>query len=217
MKEFFFKRKIQKYIKRLPKYQQDPEFFEELAELYLKLSQYEQAREYYQKTIEVYYQESSRSDEDKDFILDVCWKLLDIDPLNALAHRILGQEYCQIGEFDEAIELYKAFASRLTEAAYYEEAIAQYRNVLVLTPDDIQVHQQCFALLWKLHRKEDAVQELRKIAELAEKAGQLAKVIECYKKALKIMPSNAELQAELHRAVKLVRTREQPLRLVVNR
>lgn len=216
MKEFFLKRKIRIYTKRLSKNQQDAAFFEELAELHLKLSQNEQAREYYHKAIEGYYQENLRSGEDKDFILNVCWRLLEIDPLNLLAHRMLGQEYCQIGAFDEAIELYKAFASRLTEAACYEEAITQYQNVLVLTPDDIHVHQQCFALLWKLRRKEDAVQELRKIAELAEKAGQLAKAIECYQKALKIMPSNNELRAEFHRVVKLVRTREQPLRLVVN-
>ena len=185
--------------------------------MHLKLSQHEQAGEYYQQAIETYYQEDSRLGEDRDFILDVCWKLLEIDPLHTLAHRMLCQEYCQLGEFDEAIELYTTYASRLTEAALYEEAIAQYRNVLVLTPDDILIHQKCFSLLWKLHRKEDAVQELRKIAELAEKAGHLARVIECYKKALKIMPSHGELQAELRRVAKLVHTREQPLRLVVNK
>lgn len=216
MKHFFLKRKIRKYTKRLEKQHTNPILCVELAELYLNLSQPEQAAEYYQQAIETYYQEDSSLGEDRDFIVEVCWKLLDIDPLHSLAHRMLGQEYCQLGEFDEAIELYTAYASRLTQAALYEEAIAQYRNVLVLAPDDILIHQKCFSLLWKLHRKEQAVQELRKIAELAEKAGQLGKVIECYKKALKIMPAHAELQAELRRVAKVIHNRKQPLRLVVN-
>jgi tetratricopeptide (TPR) repeat protein len=217
MKNIFLKRKIRTYTKRVEKNPNDPVLCVELAEFYLELSQPERAADYYQRAIETYYQEDSRLGEDKDFILEVCWKLLEIDPLHALAHRMLGQEYCQLGEFDEAIDLYAAYAARLTEAALYEEAIAQYRNVLVLNPGDIAIHQKCFSLLWKLHRKEDAVQELRKIAELAEKAGHLAKVIECYKKALKIMPSHGELQAELHRVAKLIHTRKHPLRLVVNK
>jgi hypothetical protein len=42
MKEFFLKRKIRIYTKRLSKNQQDAAFFEELAELHLKLSLNEQ-------------------------------------------------------------------------------------------------------------------------------------------------------------------------------
>jgi tetratricopeptide (TPR) repeat protein len=71
-------------------------------------------------------------------------------------------------------------------------------------------------LLWRLRRKEEAIQELRKIAEIAERMGNIAKAVECYQKALKILPSNSEFQTELRRLVRLNKRDGNQLRLVVN-
>jgi tetratricopeptide (TPR) repeat protein len=217
MREFFIRRKIEKYKHRLVKHGDDSLYFQKVAELYLQISQQESAVEYYQKAIEAYYRNDSRLGEDNDFILEVCWKLLEIDPINALTYRILGQEYCGLGEFDEAVKLYKSFAKKLINIAQYEEAIAQYRNVLVLVPEDIEIREEVFSLLWRLRRKEEAVQELKKIADLAEKAENIAKALECYKKAVEIMPAHPDLQTELTRVTQLARNMEKPLRLVVNK
>ncbi|MBD3308212.1 tetratricopeptide repeat protein [candidate division KSB3 bacterium] len=213
----FIKRKIRKYEKRLAAHANDPEYIQDLADLYVQISQPDKARTYYQQAIETYYQRHSRLGEDTTFILDVCGKLLEIDPLNLLAHETLGQEYCSLGEFDDALKLYTAFARKLVQAGQYAKAIEQYRHVLVLTPHDIEIRQQCFSLLWKLRKKNEAIQELEKIAELAERQGNLVKAVECYRKAVKIMPSNSRLQAELSRVSQLTRTLEKPLRLVVNK
>ena len=217
MKEFFVKRKIKKYEQRLSKHDNDPQYFRELAELYLKISQHEPAAKYYQKAIEAYYRDDSQVGEDKEFIIEVCWELLAIEPLSKLACRTLGQEYCGLGEFNEAVQLYKSFADKLIKAARYDEAIVQYSNVLVLVPDNIEIRQEYFSLLWRLRRKEEAVQELRKIAKLAEQAGDIAKALDCYKKSLKIVPSDPELRAELVRVTQVARNTGKPLRLIVNK
>lgn len=217
MKDFFIKRKIEKYEQHLDEHLDDPVYFKKLGDLCLQLSRTEPAIEYYQDAIDAYYQDNSRVGEGNDFIFEICWKLLEIDPLNTLACGTLGQEYCGLGEFDEAITLYKTFASKLIEAAQYDDAIVYFRNALVLQPDDIEVRQNCFSLLWHLRRKEEAVQELRKIAELAEKTENITKALECYNKAVNIMPSDSELQTELKRLKQLAGNVEKPLRLVVNK
>jgi tetratricopeptide (TPR) repeat protein len=216
MKEFFLRRKIKKYERALAKYGDNPAYFHKLADWYSQLAQREAAIAYYHKAIETYYQDDSRLGQHNEFIIGVCGALLKLDPMDAMAHRTLGQEYCSLGEFEQAAELYKMFALKLIQTGQYHDAILQYRNALVLFPENLKWRQECFALLWKLHQKEEAVQELCKIAELAEKMGYLAKAAECYQKALKIMPNNIELQAELRRLGLMNRHTANQLRLVVN-
>ncbi len=216
MKEFFLKRKIKKYERNIDEYFDDPVYLRKLAKIYLQISQQESAIKYYHKAIEAYYQDNSRLGKDNEFILEVCWKLLEIEPMDIVAHRTLGQEYCSLGEFEEAAKLYKSFASKLAKVGQYNEAILQYRNALVLFPDDMKGRQNCFSLLWKLHKKEEAIQELRKIAEIAERTGEVAKAVECYQKAVKILPSSSEFHTELRRLIQLSRRNENQLRLVVN-
>ncbi len=217
MKEFFIKRKIRRYTRHLDKHRDDPVYLEKLGDLNAQVSRTEAAIKYYQKAIETYYQDNLQVGNESEFIMNLCWKLLEIDPVNTPACRALGQEYCGLGEFEESIRLYKAFAGKLVKAEQYQEAIVYYRNALVLQPDDIGLRQNCFSLLWRLRKKKEAVQELRKIAELAEKAEDIAKALECYHKAVKIMPSDSELQRELTRLKHLARDVEKPLRLVVNK
>lgn len=216
MKGFWLKRKIQKYEQHRDAHADDPVYFHDFAGLYRKGEQIEAAVDCYVNAINAYYREDSRLGVNNDFILTVCWNLLELDPLNTLAHQTIGQELCGLNEFEEAARLYKSFATKLAQAGQYEEAITQYRNVFVLTPNDIKGRQQCFALCWKLRRKNEAIQELQKIAELAEQKGLLAKAVECYQKALKIRPSNPELQAELRRLIQTHKHRHSQLRLVVN-
>jgi len=216
MKEFLLRRKIKKYERNIDAHVDDPIYLQKLAKLYLQISQRESALEYYHKAIEAYYQNDSRWGKNNAFILELCGTLLQLEPMDIVAHRTLGQEYCSLGEFEEAAQLYKSFAMKLARAGQYQEAILQYRNALVLFPEDLRGRQECFALLWKLHRKEEAVQELRKIAEMAESTRDIAKAVECYQKALKIMPSSSEFQTELRRLVQLNRHGENQLRLVVN-
>lgn len=216
MKNFWLNRKIRKLKHLCDTRADDPVVCYELAILYRKIENEEGAIDYCQRAITTYYREDSRLGVDNDFILEVCHTLRELDPLNVLAHQTTGQELCGLNEFTEAARLYLAFAAKLANVGRYEEAIAQYRNAFVLRPDDIKGRQQCFALLWKLRRKDDAVQELQKIAELAETRGLMAKAVECYKKALKINPANPELQAELRRLVHTHRQQHRQLRLVVN-
>jgi tetratricopeptide (TPR) repeat protein len=216
MKEFLLRRKIRKYERNISEHFDDPAYLQKLAEMYVQVSQRKSAIECYHKAIEAYYQDDSRLGKDNEFILALCWSLLKLEPLDILAHRTLGQEYCSLGEFEEAARLYKSFAVKLAKVGQYDEAILQYRNAFVLFPDDISGRQKCFSLLWRLHRIEEAIQELRKIAELAEGRGNITKAVECYQKALKIMPSRSEFQTELRRLVQLNRRGENQLRLVVN-
>lgn len=216
MKKFFLQRKIEKYERNIDKHVDDPVYLQKLAEMYVQIARRKLAIEYFHKAIEAYYRDDSRLGQDNEFILNVCWTLLELEPMDMIAYRTLGQEYCSLAEFEEAAKLYRSFATKLAKAGLYDEAIRQYRNVLVLFPDDLQIRQKCFSLLWRLRRKEEAVQELRKIAEIAEKMGDLTKAIECYQKALKIVPSSAEFQGELRRLVHVNRHGENQLRLVVN-
>jgi tetratricopeptide (TPR) repeat protein len=216
MKDFLLRRKLKKYEQNVNAHVNDPVYLQELASLYQRSSDQDAAITYYQKAIEAYYQDDSRLGVNNEFILQLCWTLLELDPRNALAYQTLGQEYCSLGEFEEAAQLYKSFAAKLAKAGQHDEAISQYRNVLVLFPDDIKTRQSCFSLLWKRHLKEEAVQELKKIAEIAESKGYIAKAVQCYQKALKIKPSDTEFQQELRRLIQTHRRGNNQLRLVVN-
>ncbi len=216
MKDFFVRQKIKKYTRSLAKYGDDPLSLEKIADLYVRLSQGDKARECYERAIEVYYQHDTRLGSDNEFILTLCWKLLDLDPVNELSYRILGQEFCGLSRFDDAAALYQRFAEKLTEGGQYEKAITQYRNVLVICPEKIEIRQRLVALLWRCRRKEEAAQELKKIAALAEKDGNVAEALECYKKAVEILPADSLLQAELSRISQCTRHMEKPLQLVVN-
>ena len=216
MKQFLTKWKIKKHRARLEKYGADATELFTLAQLYRQLAQDEQARESYQEAIEAYYQAGTRVGQDNEFIVMVCWALLALDPVNELAYRTLGQEFCGSCEFEQAVELYTHFAQKLVEAMRFDDAIAQYRNALVLRPENLELHQGLLTVLWRLHRKEEVVQELKTIAGLAEKAHDHGKAIECYRNALKIRPADILLKTELARLVQRVRTMEKPLRLVVN-
>lgn len=216
MATLFIKRKIKKREQYLAEYGDDFECLQELAELYLKLAQRDVAVPLYERAIQAYYQDDSRLGKTNEAILELCWKLLELDALNHLAYRTLGQEYCGLSEFETAAKLYKSYANKLLKAERYDDALAQYRNVLVLLPEDINVRQQCVSLLWRLRRKEDTVQELVKIADLSEKAGKIAKALECYKKALRIFPARTEIRAEFSRLLHTSGNKEKQLRLVVN-
>lgn len=216
MKAFFLKRKIKKYVRKLEKDGADPVYLRKLGSLYARIAERDAAIAAYRQCIEAYYQDDSRLGKDNEFILAVCEALLQLDPLDRVAHRTLGQEYCSLGEFAKAAELYKACAVTLANAGQSQEAILEYRNALVLFPENLKWRQECFGLLWKLHRQDEAVQELKKIAALAESMGNISKALECYQKALKIAPADAELQTELRRLGHLNRPGEKQLRLVVN-
>lgn len=216
MKEFLLKRKLKKYEQRLPAYADDAAYLFQGVLLYQQLSQREAAIATGHKAIEAYYQSNSRLGVNNELIFKICHTLLELDATDVLAHQTLGQEYCGLGEFETAAKLYVTLGATLAKTGRYEEALSQYQNVLVLFPDDIKVRQNCFLLLWKLHRKEDAVQELKRIAEIAERKGQVAKSVECYRKAIKIMPSRTEFHQELRRLLHSHRQGENQLRLVVN-
>ncbi|PIE33332.1 hypothetical protein CSA56_12235 [candidate division KSB3 bacterium] len=217
MKEFFIRRKIEKYRRLLDKHGENPRYFQQLAELHGQLSRWEESAQYYQYAIEAYYQQGARLGSDNGFIMDLCRALLDIDPLNRLAYNTLGQEYCGLGEFGEASNLHISFAKKLLKVGQYQEAIEQYRNVLVFEPNNLVVRQSVFSLLWRFRRKAEALQELRKIAELSEKAGNVMKALECYKKAVNISPADTELRAHVKRLTQCVRSIHTPFRLVVNK
>ena len=217
MKEFFIKHKIKKYTRSLTKSGDDPQLFGKLADLHVQLSQEDEACEYYERAIEAYYQHETRLGSENEFILTLCWKLLDLDPINEKAYNTLGQEFCGLSRFDDAAILYQRYAEKLARGGCYEQAITQYRNVLVICPEKIEVRQRLVVLLWRFRRREETVQELKKIAELAEKNGNVAKALECYKKAVKILPADSLLQAELRRIIQCTRQMKNPLRLVVNK
>jgi tetratricopeptide (TPR) repeat protein len=216
MKEFWLRRKIKRYEQNLEEHCDDPVYLQELAEGYIQLSQRTEAITYYHKAIEAYYQDNSRLGRNNAFILELCWALLKLEPMDRLAHNALGQEYCSIGEFEDATRLYHTFADELAKTDQDDEAILQYRNALVLSPDNIEIRQKCFSLLWRLRKKEEALQELRTIADIAERTGNIPKAVECYQKVLKILPASSEFQTELRRLVQLNRSDTPPLRLVVN-
>ena len=219
IKQLWVKHQIRAYLRRIEKYGERPEYVKTLAELYVRSGNIEEAKLWYQQAIEAHYRGGGRLGDRQPFVFEVCEALLAIDPLNSVAYSTLGQEYCGLSEFERASRLYQDFAEQLVSAGKIDEAIAQYRNVLVFFPERIELRERMLALLVQARKREESAQELRKIAEIAEKMGQTGKAAAYYKKALQLMPSYVECQAALKRLAGS-RTRahanERLLRLVVN-
>ena len=67
-----------------------------------------------------------------------------------------------------AIDMYKKFdqASELAAKGQYEQAIAEWKELLVTNPDDARVHNNLAAALGKVGRYNEAIPEIEKALEL---------------------------------------------------
>jgi len=216
IKEWWITHQIRAYLRRIEKYGETSGDLKKLAEFSVQRGDVEEAKMFYQQAIEAYYRDGGRLGDGKAFVFEICEALLQLDPLNSLAHSTLGQEYCGLNEFEMASQLYQRFAEQLARAGRVDEAILQYRNVLVFFPDHFDIRERLLTLLFQARKREECVQELRKIAELSEKIGDRGKAAAYYRKALQLMPSHVETQAALRRLTSRARAGERSLRLMVN-
>ena len=154
---------------------------------------------------------------------------LAIDPANAASHVRLGAILAEIGErdagiahFREAIEQQPDYAAAyldlgiaLYQAGRVEEALGELQRALELSPDDSHVH---FALGWAFNTRKDdsrARQHFEQflasgqenadvynaLGEIAIRAGDTKRAIDCFRHALRIHSGHPAAAANLKRAL----------------
>ncbi len=152
---------------------------------------------------------------------------LNIRPDDRDAHFNLAKALAKVSRPDEAMEHYKAvlrlrpgdadtygdLASLQAEQGRFEQAIAIYRKALSLNPDDGRLHSGLGLALLRAGRLDEAIVELKSAVQIKPDStaycnlgmavsfkGDSDKAMDCYKRAIRLDPGNAEAYYNLGNA-----------------
>ncbi len=97
----------------------------------------------------------------------------------------------------EALRYQTQLADSYTKRNEVPKAIAAYRRVLKLSPQDVNILSKLAALLEKSSKNSEALEAYRAALELHRKAGATPKALECLEHIVKLEPNNAQAHVDL--------------------
>lgn len=123
--------------------------------------------------------------------------LVQKDPSNLRALHKLGDLYAKAEQVDQAIETYKQAAKSYIERAFYQKAVAVYKQILKLNPAMYDVQEQLAEVYVELGRRSDALSQYQTLARKYETTGSTALATGILKKMLQLDEENVPLRVKL--------------------
>lgn len=123
-------------------------------------------------------------------------KLL-IDEQDANIYNVIGDLYLRKKEKENAIEAFKKAANILREDGFYLKAIALYKKILNIHPSDVSTLISLGELNAERGLIGNANENFLTAADIFIKEGATEKVLDVYKKMLKLSPSNVSLKMKV--------------------
>jgi tetratricopeptide (TPR) repeat protein len=102
----------------------------------------------------------------------------------------VGELQQKKGDNAAAAETFGKVADAYGEQGFFLKAVAVYKQMLKLAPDDVRVNERLAALYQQLGILSDAMAQLQLVAAAAERAGDQAKVLDVLRRIVELEPDN---------------------------
>ena len=119
-------------------------------------------------------------------------KLLDMDSRDPRLHHKYAELLARKGQRDEAFEEFNWVAAYYEQGGFYPKALAVYKQMLGLAPDDRNVHLHLGEIYQQQGKVSDASQHFRKVAEAVDREGTLSERVELHSKLVQANPNDVE-------------------------
>lgn len=119
------------------------------------------------------------------------------DPNNLRALHKLGDLYAKAEQPEKAIEIYIRAAESYIERAFYQKAVAVYKQVLKMKPSLLDVQKRLAEVYIELGRRSDALAQYQNLARKYESTGNLTLATEMLLEMLALDSENVPLRVKL--------------------
>ena len=162
----------------------DPGPLNNIGDLYTKMGKIEDAIEYHQKAIHLYNEIGLFNN-----AIAVCKKILRADPNRVDIYKALGESYREQGLTNDAIKNFVLYADKMREKGNVDEVLFSFKNVVELSPKNIEIRVRLSELYMKQGHKDEAIEELFEVVRLYEEKGDMEKADEARAKIAEIDPN----------------------------
>jgi tetratricopeptide (TPR) repeat protein len=165
-----------------------------LGDLYARLGNREEAISYYLKLAELY-----RADGLSVKAIAVYKKIIKLDPTHVASYLACGDLYAEQGLVAEARLQYLSAADLYAKEGSSKQALGVYRKLADLDPSNLNIRVRLAEMLLKEGLRQEAVDELAKVASGWAQVGQVAEAEKFYQRILQVEPGSSEARLGLGR------------------
>jgi tetratricopeptide (TPR) repeat protein len=126
--------------------------------------------------------------------IEECMLVMEIAPQYLDVHLLLGEIYVRQGKIEQAIAKYTVLVDRYLVGGRIDDAIATYRRILQLEPNNLTYRVKLIELLSRQGRTEEVLTERMAAADAYLRMGYADRAIAEYEQALLAYPANNQVR-----------------------
>jgi tetratricopeptide (TPR) repeat protein len=124
-------------------------------------------------------------------------RILQDDPKDVRVLLKVGELQQKKGENPAAAETFNRVADAYGEQGFFLKAVAVYKQIIKLTPDDVRVNERLAGLYQQLGLMSDAMGQLQIVAASHEKAGDGGRLLDVLRRMVELDPDNVASSIKL--------------------
>jgi tetratricopeptide (TPR) repeat protein len=124
-------------------------------------------------------------------------KIIKCDPHDVLILNTIGDLYLRQGKTSEANRCFSQVAENYVQNNFFLKAIAVYKKILNVNPDNLQINEIMASLYSKQGLSIDARNQYTRVASLLEKEGKVREQMDVYEKVVELDPKNSAIRRKL--------------------
>jgi len=117
-------------------------------------------------------------------------RILAEDPKDVRVLLKVGELHQKRGDEPAAAATFNRVAEAYTDQGFFLKAIAVYKQMVKLVPDDVRVNERLASLYQQLGIMSDAMGQLQLVAQAAERAGDQGKLLDVLRRMTELEPDN---------------------------
>jgi tetratricopeptide (TPR) repeat protein len=126
--------------------------------------------------------------------IEECMLVMEVAPQYLDVHLLLGEIYVRQGKIEQAIAKYTVLVDRYLVGGRVDDAIATYRRILQLEPNNLAFRMKVIELLSRQGRSEEVLTERLAAADAYLRMGYADRAIAEYEQALLAYPANNQVR-----------------------
>jgi tetratricopeptide (TPR) repeat protein len=126
--------------------------------------------------------------------VEECLRVIEVAPQYLDIHLMLGEIYVRQGKIEQAIAKYAILVDTYLVNGRYDDAIATYRRILQLEPNNLTYRVKLIELLTRQGRTDEVLQERMAAADSYMRLGYADRAVQEYEQALLANPGNTQVR-----------------------